>query len=132
MLEILTTKAKLQIPVIHEFLTQSYWAKGRSLDAVKSAIEHSFCFGVYWNGTQIGFARIVTDHTVFAYVMDVFILPEYRGNGYAKILMQNIIDAPELSTCKVWLLKTADAHGLYEPFGFKKVAASAILMERKL
>jgi GNAT superfamily N-acetyltransferase len=132
MIEISTDKSRLQIDVIHRFLAQTYWAKGRSLAAVKKTIEHCLCFGVYLENEQIGFARVTTDYTVFAYLMDLFVIPEHRGKGYAKMLMQSITEAPELSACKTWLLKTADAHGLYEQFGFTTVAAPEILMERKL
>ena len=75
MIQFSTDKSKLQIGVIHQFLTKAYWAKGRTIKEVKKSIENSFCFGVYLNDKQIGFARIVTDYAVFAYIMDVFILP---------------------------------------------------------
>jgi GNAT superfamily N-acetyltransferase len=80
-------KSKLDVELIHNFLTTSYWAKGRTIEEVKKSIEHSICFGVYKGGKQIGFARIVTDYTVIAYLMDVFILEEYRGNGFSKLLL---------------------------------------------
>ena len=87
MITISTDKKKLQINVIHGFLTTSYWAKGRTLNEVKKTIKHCLCYGVYLNENQIGFARIATDYTVFAYVMDLFILPGHRGKGYSKHLM---------------------------------------------
>jgi len=129
-IEISSDKSKLQVEVIHEFLTTSYWAKGRTLDAVKKTIEHCLCFGVYLNGEQIGFARIATDYTIFAYLMDVFILPEHRGKGYSKQLIKNINDTPELVTCNVWMLKTADAHGLYKQFGYTELSCPEKVMER--
>ena len=89
MIEISIDKNKLQMKVIHEFLTTSYWAKGRTIEAMKIAIENCLCFGVYINNQQIGFARIVTDYVVFAYVMDVFILPAYRGKGYSKSINES-------------------------------------------
>ena len=81
MIEISTDKTKLQISVIHQFLTETYWAKGRTIGEVKTSIQHSFCFGVYLDNKQIGFARVATDYVVFAYIMDVFILPKYRGSS---------------------------------------------------
>ncbi|WP_298551630.1 GNAT family N-acetyltransferase [uncultured Algibacter sp.] len=132
MLNISDDKSKLQIEVIHGFLTKSYWAKGRTLEEVKKSIDHCFCLGVYLDGKQIGFARVATDYTVFAYLMDVFILPVYRGNGYSKELIKTIHESPELQTCKVWMLKTADAHGLYKQFGYLELAHPEKIMERLL
>jgi len=131
-IHISTNKSKLQIDVIHQFLTTTYWAKGRTIEEVKKSIEHCLCFGVYLNNQQIGFARIATDYTVFAYIMDVFILPEYRGKGYSKQLMQAINEAPKLQSCKVWMLKTSDAHGLYKQFGYTELKHPEKLMERLL
>ncbi|MFH4963391.1 GNAT family N-acetyltransferase [Gaetbulibacter sp. M235] len=132
MIEISTDKSKLQVEVIHAFLTDSYWAKGRTINEVKKTIEHCLCFGVYLDGNQIGFARVATDYTVFAYLMDVFILPENRGKGYSKQLMKAIIEEPQLSTCKVWMLKTKDAHNLYKQFEFTELKHPEKLMERLL
>tara|TARA_R110002167_G_scaffold22899_3_gene81557 strand:+ start:1502 stop:1903 length:402 start_codon:yes stop_codon:yes gene_type:complete len=132
MIAISTDKKKLQINVIHGFLTTSYWAKGRTLNEVKKTIKHCLCYGVYLNENQIGFARIATDYTVFAYVMDLFILPEHRGKGYSKHLMNAINEEPKLQSCKVWMLKTADAHGLYKQFGYTELKHPEKVMERLL
>ena len=121
MITISTDKEKLQIYVIHQFLTETYWAKGRTLEEVKKTIEHCLCFGMYLDGKQIGFARLATDYTVFAYLMDVFVLPEYRGKGYSKQLMKAINEEPQLQSCKVWMLKTSDAHKLYKQFGYTEL-----------
>jgi GNAT superfamily N-acetyltransferase len=85
-------KTKLDIGIIFKFLTSSYWAKGRTLDEVQESIRHSDCFGVYLHDQQIGFARILTDRITFAYLMDVFILEEYRGKGYSKLLLNRIFE----------------------------------------
>jgi GNAT superfamily N-acetyltransferase len=132
MIEISTDKSKLQLNVIHGFLTTSYWAKGRTFDEVRKSIKHSFCFGIYLKNEQIGFARIATDYTIFAYIMDVFILPKYRGKGYSKHLMKAIDEEPKLKTCKTWMLKTADAHGLYKQFGFTELKHPEKVMEHIL
>ena len=132
MITISTNKDKLQIDVIHQFLTNTYWAKGRTLDEVKKTIQTSFCFGVYENTHQIGFARVATDYVVFAYIMDVFILPEFRGFGYSKQLMKVIHEHPQLLSCKVWMLKTSDAHGLYKQFGYTSLQHPDKVMERIL
>ena len=132
MIEISTDKNRLQITVIHQFLTESYWAKGRTVEEVKKSIDNCLCFGVYLNENQIGFARITTDYTVFAYLMDVFILPDYRGKGYSKQLMSAINNEPKLQSCKVWMLKTSDAHGLYKQFGYTQLKHPGKVMERIL
>ena len=132
MITISTDKSKLQMEVIHKFLTKAYWAKGRTIEEVKKSIEHCLCFGVYLDEKQIGFARIATDFTVFAYIMDVFILPEYQGNGYSKQLMKAINEEPQLKSCKVWMLKTSDAHGLYKQFGYSELKHPEKVMERLL
>ncbi len=120
MIQISTDKSKLQVEVIHQFLTETYWAEGRTIDEVKTTIENSFCFGVYLNDEQIGFARVATDYEVFAYIMDVFILPEYQGKGCSKQLMKEVIEHPKLKKCS-WMLKTSDAHSLYKQYGFTEL-----------
>lgn len=132
MITITTDKARLQVDVIHGFLKDTYWAKGRTLQEVKTSIEHCLCFGVYLEDKQIGFARIATDYVVFAYIMDVFILPEHRGNGYSKQLMDAISKAPKLQNCKVWMLKTLDAHNLYKQYGFTELKHPEKVMEKLL
>jgi len=122
-----TDKLKLNIDVIHTYLsTESYWAKNIPLQKVQLAIEHSFCFGVYKKEetnlnsvSQIGFARVITDHATFGYLADVFIIEKYRGIGLSKWLMKEILDCEALQDFRSWLLATKDAHPLYEKFGFK-------------
>jgi N-acetylglutamate synthase-like GNAT family acetyltransferase len=123
-------KNKLDIELIHNFLTTSYWSGGRTIEAVKKSIEHSICFGVYKDDKQIGFARIVTDHTVIAYLMDVFILEEYRGKGFSKLLLNRIFEDDRFNNIKKWMLATKDAHSLYAQFGFEKIKNPDRLMEK--
>lgn len=132
MVEISKDKSKLQLNMIHKFLTETYWAKGRTYDEVKNTIENCLCFGLYLDEQQIGFARVATDYTVFAYLMDVFVLPEFRGRGYSKLLIKAINKDEELKNCKVWMLKTDDAHGLYKQFGYTELKHPEKMMERLL
>ena len=114
-----TDKSKLNLVVIHTFLSQeSYWAKNIPLSTVARSIEHSFCFGLYFQSAQVGFARLITDHASFAYLADVFIVTEFRGKGLSKWLMQCIMSHPDLQGLRRWMLATLDAHGLYRQFGF--------------
>lgn len=125
-----TDKNKLDIPLIHEFLNkESYWAKGISMPIVERSISNSLCFGIFDNNAQIGFARLITDYTTFAYLADVFILPDYRGKGIAKELMNFITTYPELQELRRWVLATVDAHGLYEQFGFTALSHPERFME---
>ncbi len=125
-----TDKAKLDVPFIQNFLKNIYWATGRTIDEVQTTIDSSFCFGIYLNDKQIGFARVVTDYVVFAYLMDVFIDKEYRGNGYSSILIEAMMNESELKQVKIWRLATSDAHFLYEKFGFKALAHPEKMMEK--
>jgi GNAT superfamily N-acetyltransferase len=126
-----TDKSLLQIDVIHEFLSkESYWAKDRTLEQTKRAIENSLCFGVYFATRQIGFARVISDFTTFAYIGDVFILQEFRGIGLSKLLMKTIVSHQDLQGLRRWVLATKDAHGLYEQFNFSGLKFPERWMEK--
>src|SRR3990170_2363955 len=120
--EISTDKKRLDLAMIHDFLAnQSYWAKDIPFEVMKRSIENALCFGVYHQGRQVGFARVVTDYATVAYVGDVFIIGPYRGRGLGKRLVKAIVDYPELKGLRLWFLGTKDAHDLYRKYGFKKV-----------
>ena len=125
-----TDKTKLDYGIIHRFLRESYWAEGIPLETVKKGIEKSLCFGVYHQGRQIGFARVITDYATYAYLGDVFILANYRGRGLSKWLVEVITGHPELQGLRRWMLATRDAHGLYVQFGFKGLKAPDRWMEK--
>ncbi|MFV5699655.1 GNAT family N-acetyltransferase [Flavobacterium sp. ZT3R17] len=125
-----TDKNKLDVPFIQQFLKDIYWAAGRTMTEVQITIDNSFCFGIYLNDKQIGFARVITDYVVFAYLMDVFIAEEHRGKGYSSILINSMMTEPKLKEVKIWRLATSDAHFLYEKFGFKLLAHPEKLMEK--
>lgn len=126
-----TDKSKLNRELIHDFLSNnSYWAKGRSREIVQKSIDNSLCFGVFREDEQIGFARVVTDYAVFAWILDVFIIDRYRKQGFGKILIESIMAHPELQKLQRWGLATADAHGLYERYGFRIVKDPNLFMER--
>jgi len=126
-----TDRNRLQIDQIHKFLSEeSYWAKERTREQTETAIKNSLPFGVYKGENQIGFARVVTDYATFAYLGDVFILDEFRGKGLSKWLMQTILSHPDLQGLRRWILATADAHGLYEQFGFSALKVPDRWMEK--
>ncbi|NOX88832.1 MAG: GNAT family N-acetyltransferase [Calditrichaeota bacterium] len=128
---ITTDKSLFDLSTIHDFLSNSYWAKGRDMQTVRSTIEHSLCFGLFDGNRQIGFARVITDYTTFGYIADVFILPEYQGKGLGSYLMENILGSPQLKKIKRFMLATSDAHTFYQKFGFKKLQNPEIYMEMR-
>lgn len=126
-----TDRARLQLDAIHRFLSEeSYWANNRTREQTATAIKNSLPFGVYQGKNQIGFARVVSDFATFAYIGDVYILPEFRGRGLSKWLMQVIVNYPELQGLRRWVLATRDAHTLYEKFGFHALVHPERWMER--
>jgi N-acetylglutamate synthase-like GNAT family acetyltransferase len=127
--EITCDKTRFDIEAIHRFLTQSYWSPGVPRTIVERSIANSLCFGVLLEGQQIAFARVVTDRATFAYLADVFVLPEHRGKGLSLRLMEQIVQHPDLQGLRRVLLATRDAHSLYEKFGFKPLAAPELMME---
>jgi N-acetylglutamate synthase-like GNAT family acetyltransferase len=135
-----TDKQYLDTNVIHHFLSiDSYWAKGITMEKVKKSIEKSsICFGMYegdpakGEAKQIGFVRAVTDFVRFAWIMDVFVLPEYRGGGLSKWMMETMVEQSELKDVPKMMLCTYDAHGLYEQYGFQTLDDPEIFMQRKI
>lgn len=130
MITVSTDKSKLNVPFIQFFLKDIYWAAGRTIEEVQVTIDTSFCFGIYLDDEQIGFARVVTDYVVFAYLMDVFIDEKHRGRGYSSVLINVMMTEPQLQQVKIWRLATSDAHFLYEKFGFTALAHPEKMMEK--
>lgn len=125
-----TDKSKLDIDLIFWFLSkESYWAQNRSIETIRRSIENSLCFGVFQGERQIGFARVVTDYAVFAWILDVFILEEFRQLGLGKMLMSSIMNHEDLQNLQRWGLATNDAHSLYEKFGFQTLSHTEWFME---
>ena len=126
-----TDKSKIDLESVHHYLSMdSYWAQQIPVAVVKRSIENSLCFGVYDGTAQAGFARVISDFATFAYLGDVFILPEHRGQGLSKWLMEVIVSYPQLQGLRRFLLTTKDAHTLYSQFGFEQYAQPERLMAR--
>ena len=121
--------AKLDRAVIAQFLSSSYWASGIPPDTVTKSVANSLCFGLFDQDRQIGFARVISDYATIAYLGDVFVLPEYRGLGLAKWLIDCIVSHQELQGLRRWILATRDAHRLYATFGFTPLKRPEIFME---
>ncbi|MCU1349120.1 MAG: GCN5-related N-acetyltransferase [Acidobacteria bacterium] len=120
MITISTDKSRLDVDRIHRFLSEeSYWAKNIPRATVERSIEHALCFGAYDSDALVGFARVVTDFAVFAYIGDVFVLESHRGCGVSKQIMEAIRAHPDLQGLRRWHLLTRDAHRLYAQFGFR-------------
>jgi len=128
--QISTDKNLLNIAEIHHYLSNySYWAKGRSLEQVISSIDNSLCFGVYYNNEQVAFARVLTDTVIFAYLLDVFVFENHQNKGVSKLLLAAIFNHPDLQNVN-WLLRTSDAQGLYEKYGFSSIDNPASYMKK--
>lgn len=129
--QVSTDRTRLDIPMIYRFLSEnSTWAVGISLTVVERSIENSLCFGGYLDGRQIAFARVITDYATTAHLADVFVIPEYRGRGYAKQLIRMVMEHPSLQRLRRFTLNTSDSHSLYARFGFAPSQRPDTLMER--
>ncbi len=126
-----TDRSLLDIDGVHAFLCErSYWANGISRAKFENALKHSLPFGVYRNGAQIGFARVITDFETFAYLADVYVDEAHRGRGVSKLLLEAVTAHPDLQSLRRWMLGTRDAHGLYAQFGFIALEEPGRWMER--
>lgn len=128
-IEISSDHGRIDVALVHAFLSTSYWAKGRPIDVVDKAIRNSLCFGAYSGGKQVAFARLVTDRAVFAYLADVFVIPEFRGRGIAKRMLEQILKHEDIQGLKLIRLSTRDTHEFYEQFGFKRMTDPDKAME---
>ena len=129
--EIDTAKDRLDIALIHDFLSRcSHWARGIPRETVERAIAHSLCFGLYCDGVQIGFARVVTDEATFAYMADVFVVADHRGAGLGQVLVEAILAHEPLQGLRRWLLVTRDAASLYRRCGFTDTVGGCTYLER--
>jgi GNAT superfamily N-acetyltransferase len=125
-----TDPRRLDLHVVHDFLTNCYWAKGIPLEVVERSIQHALCFGIYdGSGRQVGFARVVSDFATVAYLGDVFVLESHRGHGLGKWMMEFLIEHPALQGMRRWILLTRDAHGFYKQFGFSALKSADRYME---
>jgi GNAT superfamily N-acetyltransferase len=117
-----TDPERLDLDAIFAYLSgESYWARGRPRSQIVAGIENSIPFGVYLDGEQVGFARIVTDYATFGWLADVYVLAAHRGQGLGKALIEAVIQHPEVAALPRIVLATADAHTLYERYGFRSL-----------
>jgi len=125
-----TAPERLDLDVIHGFLSSSYWAAGRTRERVERSIAHSLPFGLYHRSgqqlAQVGFARVVSDHSTLAYLADVFVLPAHRGRGLGVWLVETVLALPEFAGAR-WMLGTRDPHELYRKFGFQETPPGRIM-----
>jgi GNAT superfamily N-acetyltransferase len=122
-------RSLVDVLAVHAYLKRSYWAEGVPEDVVRRSIENSLCFGIYENGRQVAFARVITDFATFAYLADVYVLEEVQGQGLGKWLISAVTNHPKLAGLRRWFLFTRDAHGLYSQFGFTPLSAPDRAME---
>lgn len=126
-----TDPLRIDLPTVQSYLhDEGYWSRGIPPDVVERALQNSLCFGVYEDRSMVGFARIVSDYATYAYLCDVFILPEFRGRGLSKHLLGAILTHPSLQGLRRWHLVTRDAQGLYAQFGFQEIGEGGRHMEK--
>ncbi|MEI7642948.1 MAG: GNAT family N-acetyltransferase [Chloroflexales bacterium] len=125
-----TDPTRLNLDAVHAGLNRTYWAAGRSRAVVAQALAHSLCFGLYHTDAQVGLARVVTDHTTFAWLCDVYILEDHRGAELGKWLIATVLSHPDLRAIRRIMLATRDAHGLYQRYGFRPLDVPEQWMER--
>lgn len=117
--QVSTDRSRLDLDVIHGFLKDAYWSKGRSREKVERSIQNSLlCYGLYHKDAQVGFARVVTDLVSHYWICDVFVLEPFRGHGLGVWLLDCVVSSPELHDMR-GILATRDAQGLYEKVGFQ-------------
>lgn len=122
---------EMDIDLVHDYLSkQSYWAKGRGKEEVVKSMENSICFAVFDGNAQIGFARLVTDYVVFAWLMDLFVIDEYKNKGVGRFLMDYIMNLPEIKEVNGFGLRTRDAHGFYIKYGFHQISEPETWMQK--
>jgi N-acetylglutamate synthase-like GNAT family acetyltransferase len=127
---ITTDKSKLDIVAIHDFLSKhSGWSNNIPFERVKTSIDNSLNFGLFHKGKQIGFARVISDYSTIAYLGDIYVLDNYRGQGLSKKLMDVVMGHPDLQGLRRWILLTSTADWLYAKYGFRKVPKPEIYME---
>ena len=131
-MEISTDRDRIDRELVHRFLSeQSYWARSRTREENDRIIATSLCFGAYEDGRQIAHARVVTDTVSFGYLGDVFVLPEARGRGVGKALMEAVLSHPDVRSLRRLALVTDDAHGLYARYGFQPLDDVRKWMQRR-
>lgn len=130
-IEISTDKSRLDIDLIFDFLhNEARWCQGIPRPAVEKSIANSLCFGAYRAQAQIGFARVITDFATFGNLVDVFVLPEFRGHGVSRLLLDAVNEHPELQGLRRFMLATSDKQSLYAKFGFTDLSRPEIFMEK--
>jgi N-acetylglutamate synthase-like GNAT family acetyltransferase len=122
-------RRRIDLAAVHAFLARSYWSPGIPRATIERAIDHSMCFSLLHATEQVGFARVITDRTTFAYLADVYVLEAHRGKGLGKWLVATILQHADLQGLRRFMLATRDAHRLYGQFGFRPIASPARLME---
>jgi len=127
--EVTSDRTRMDVDAIHAFLSQTYWSPGIPKTVVEKAINNSICVGAFQSGQQVAFARVVTDAATFAYLADVYVLEEHRGQGVSRMILEKIFGHPELQGLRRFMLATRDAHDLYARYGFKLLTNPGRMME---
>ena len=130
--EISTDRARIDIALVQGLLSTTYWGAGRTLAVVERIVQNSVCFGGYLQGQQVAFGRLITDFAAIAYFADIIVVPECRGRGFGKAIVRSMLEYTDQQGVAAVLLRTRDARGLYEKFGFGPVQRPQEMMRRSL
>lgn len=125
-----TDCSEMNLDIIHQFLSNSYWSKGISKEVVEKSLRHSLCFAAFVGESQVGFGRFITDRATFAYLADVFVVDEHQGQGIGKRMMADAFALSDVQGLRRMMLATSTAHTLYEQYGFSLVQSPETLMEK--
>lgn len=125
-----SNKNDMDIDLIFHFINNSYWGKSRTFEEQKKAVENTLNFGLFHDGKQIAFTRVMTDFVFFAYILDVFVIDEYQGKGLSKVLINHVMNHKTIKHVDKWILATRDAHELYRKFGFETIKNPSMIMEK--
>ena len=127
--QITTDQTRFDFTLIHQFLTSAYWSENIPFETMQKAVQNSLSFAVFKKSEQIGFGRVITDYATFGYLADIFILDEYQGCGYGKLLVKTILEHSDLQGIRRMLLATSDAHHIYAKYNFKALEKPENFME---
>ncbi len=127
--ELVADQGAIDADAAHAYLSGSYWSAGIPAETVRRALANSLCVAVRHEGAQVAMARVVTDRATFAYLADVYVLDAHRGKGLSKAMVAHFHAHSELQGLRRWLLMTRDAHGLYQQFGWTRLASPGSAME---
>jgi GNAT superfamily N-acetyltransferase len=128
-IDVTSDPARIDFDLAYEWLAATYWGAATTRETFDCAAANCFCVAAFVDGEQRGFARAITDYATFAWVSDVVVATEARGQGIGRAMVRHMLDHPRLQGLRRWNLNTRDAQGVYAPLGFSRVTDPGAYME---